>query len=214
MVTGCSRVVVCGALLCGACADDSESRSVASRDQLLFSAPSEASDSDVERSELVVVWSVTSGQPDYSYSWGSGELEGATLTLRLDARPPSDAINRYGVGVAHLVALAPDTNPGEGKVDFEPLVPQIVGVSARYAIIYVDPERLAAFTDEVERSDDAELKEDFGNHWMLDFPSGYACGEGVEKMPGETFDSFKPVNCSRLRMFWGKLEDADLVNWT
>lgn len=167
-------------------------------------------------SDAVVVWSVSSGSPDYAYLWGKAAVNDTTSRLELKTRPPAEAINSYGLGVG-IVVIAPrsdqlhegkQTDPDEGVLG------QAFAASERHAIIYVDHERAEAWIamktagatpDEVKRAHE---------HWLFDFPNGYACGEGRDAPAGETFDSYVPVDCDELKIRSGSLDDLEFPNWT
>ena len=207
----CSAILTL-VVLAAACGDD-ETTTVASETQLLFSAlvqPAADSDND---SELFMAWSVTSGSPDYLYAWGRATLGQNSFSLALDRRPPVEAVNGYGVGVGHVVAVA--QAPDDGVVaDERSLQAAVKGVTAQHAIIYVDRALVDAMTSEVMAGDDEALRSEWNEFWVFDFPPGYSCGEGVEHEPGKRFDTFRPVDCSRMQLMWGKLDELDVVNWT
>src|SRR5262245_59461033 len=70
-----------------ACAEESSANADAlSLAQRLDAAPAQAADA-------VVLWSVTSGSPDYMYVFGKTAVNDRAFTLRLDSRLPAEAVN-------------------------------------------------------------------------------------------------------------------------
>lgn len=193
-------------LASGACTSDVET--ISSETQLRFEALLEAPDEAAP--DLFVVWSVNSPTAaDYSYTWGHAEVGSLRFALRLDERPPTEAINAFGVGVGLLVALPAGRAPADGKLDEDALVPQITGFSYRHAIIYADAAQRADWRAGLDAADLAE----FGDHWLFDFPAGYSCAEGVDAPAGEVFDTFTASDCSRTRISWGPFDSKKVVNW-
>jgi hypothetical protein len=205
--------LVCWAasLLCACGVDDDGAGAGAGGEVLLVAASLD--EAPAEPSEITVVWNVSSGSPDYVYAWGRARLDDEHFTVRLDGPPPAEALNSYGLGVGAIV-LAPTDDPlPEGRLD-DDVGERITGISPRHAIIYADHERFHAAVDELaERLTPDELQE-ARDHWLLDFPPGYSCGEGRDAEPGETFDTYVPVDCREVWLHQGDLSEVDGVNWT
>jgi hypothetical protein len=154
-----------------------------------------AGDHVPEGAKAVVVWSISSGSPDYAFKYGEGSSSGSKFTVTLSADPPAEAINSYGVGVG-VVALVPaSATVPEGKVTGEQL--ELLGLSASYAVIWK-----------------AEAASGV-NGWMKTFPSGFACGRCVPAPSGESFDSFTQVDCSQVQIDApSDLNTLHSCNWT
>lgn len=147
---------------------------------------------------VYVVWTVSSGSPDYHYAFGSGTSTADRFVLPLGAPPPAEALNVGELGVG-MVLLVPDgVTLSEGIVADsaeDDLAHALLGASPRHAIIY-----RASSTSHLD--------------WDGAFPVGeYSCGQAVER-PTETFDAFEPVDCSEVIIEVGDPDDMDFVNWT
>jgi len=149
--------------------------------------------------DLMVVWTVNSGSPDYNYIAGRGQLTDAGFEVELPSPMPAEAVNSYGVGVGVVVAMTPGGALPDGRLSdsLDPAV--LVGAAPRYAIIYRDP---AATVSSGE------------GDWMNLFPVGFSCGVGVAAPPSETFDSYTPVACDTMELRIGDVSTFDFVNWT
>jgi hypothetical protein len=175
----------------------------------LGSAPAEAS-------EALVTWVVTSGQPDYSYVWGRAAVEGDSLQIVLRSRPPADALNKYGLGVG-MILVAPRAaglRDGMQSEADEHLFDQISGASERHAIIYVDHDQANAYIDSMSSGASAGDVERAHEHWLFDFPQGYSCGEGRAAVADQGFDHYVPVDCSKVQVRLGDIDDFEFPNWT
>lgn len=198
-------------VLCACGSDDAGGgpTGVASTTALSFASTLDAA--PAEAADARVLWSVSSGQPDYLYAWGRAAVQDRSFTLTLSSRPPAEALNSYGLGVGLLV-IAPrslDVPDGVLSDDSDSLLAELLGASDRHAIIYVDHAQadaaLQSLPDAGARARD---------HWLFDFPPGYSCGEAREAAPGETFDYYVPVDCSALEARLGDLDTFDFPNWT
>ena len=208
----CTAVVVAG--LCACSESDAPGGSSASATSLalvqrLNTAP--AADS-----EAVVVWTVTSGSPDYAYVWGRADVQGSSFNLRLQAPPPAEAINSYGLGVGIVLIVPTSARIRDGKQTDadEKLFAQAVGASERHAILYVEPERTRAAIEAMASKVTAEELQRAREHWLFDFPAGYSCGAARQAAAGETFDSFAPEDCNEVQIRSGALDDFEFPNWT
>lgn len=151
-------------------------------------------------SDVVAVWSVSSGSPDYLFVFGRGKVNGDTVTLDITSSPPAEALNKGGLGIAVLITVPPGTSVPDGKLSSEQskaLEGQASGISARHAIIY--------------RADQAQVTR---GGWETAFPQGYACGECVpHPEDAGPFDSFKTTDCSAIRL-QSMASNPDICNWT
>ena len=123
-------------------------------------------------------WLVTTGN-DYEYKFGEGTSAGATFTGGLRGDPPTMARNiaaQTDVGVGILILSPPGTVVPDGVVAG---VPDMVGVSARHALIYRGPDDTGAIVA-----------------WTTRFPIGLSCGRCVD-VTGD-FDTYEPVDCTAL----------------
>jgi hypothetical protein len=144
-------------------------------------------------SKVLVAWSVSSGSPDYVFKFGEGTVKGGTFVVGALDEPPAEAINSYGLGIGFLVLVDGKVSLPDGKFDEDDLG-ELFGMSARHAIIWR-----------------AETAKD-GRTWGSDFPAGYSCGVCVPAPEGETFDSYAPVDCSK--MVIDMSSERDVCNWT
>jgi len=152
--------------------------------------------------QVEVIWSVSSGSPDYAYAFGSGEASGGTYTVSLPDPPPAEALNSYGtgfgdIGVGIIVLLPDGTSVPAGKVSdatMNDIETKAIGGSAGYAIIY-------------KGAGASKLS------WSSLFPDGYSCAKGVPAKPGETFDTLEPVDCSEVVITVDSLNNLEFNNW-
>lgn len=178
------------ALVLASCSSDSGS-SGGGQAAFSFSATAPAGSASAT---LAVAWVVSSGSPDYTYSFGSGSLSGATfqVTFATDP-PPAEALNSYGVGVGLIVAYQAGTSVPQGKIDFGALEPKLLGLSARHAVIY-------------KKADASTIE------WATQFPTGYSCGVCGPPPSGSLFDTYAPVDCSTVKLDLTGTEES--CNWT
>jgi len=144
---------------------------------------------------LLVVWQVSSGDPDYSYVFGAGTVDAnaGTFRIQLDQPPPTEALNAGSLGVGLIVATTNQTIGDGGTIDAATLA-EVVGAAGRYGVIYVAPAG-------------AQNPE-----WATEFDSGYGVGVGVDVV--DDFDRFEPANPSSVVLIIDALENIDFVNWT
>jgi hypothetical protein len=167
-------------------------------------------------SEALVLWGVSSGQPDYLYLWGRADVEHDSFKLALRGRPPAQAINSYGLGVGMIVIAARSAGLHDGmqSKEDEPSLQQALGASEQQAIIYVDHDQADAYIESMSATTTAAEREHAREHWLFDFPEGYSCGTGRAARSGETFDAYVPVDCSEVRVRLGDLDTFEFPNWT
>ncbi|MCC6903958.1 MAG: hypothetical protein IT377_33630 [Polyangiaceae bacterium] len=146
-----------------------------------------------EAGKVAVAWIVSSGSPDYTYSFGGGEFDGTKFVVSFDGTPPLEAVNSYGVGVGLLVLLAPGTAARPtGKFDFDEIDGAITAISAQHAIIWKDASKE-------------------GLDWSAPLPAGFSCGKCAPGAPGSSFDSYVQTDCSTLELVPGSTSKC---NWT
>lgn len=150
---------------------------------------------DAATGAVHVVWSVTSGSPDYMYGSGSGTYSDTGFELELPESLPAEATNN-GIGVGVIVALDASVTFPEGRIDSEAEFP-FHGATPRHAIIY--------------RAPGVSVE---GLGWASDFPEGFSCGVGVDAPEDSTFDTFAPIACDLIELRIGNVEEMDFVNWT
>ncbi|MFT5355973.1 MAG: hypothetical protein ACI9KE_003194 [Polyangiales bacterium] len=144
--------------------------------------------------DAVILWTISSGSPDYEYIAGRGSLTSTGFEVTLPASMPAEALNSYGIGVGIVLAFDTGMALEDGRVPDTFEESTVIGATPNYAIIYVAP-------------DAGE-----GPDWANDFPTGFSCGVGVEGTG--TFDSFEPVRCDLVELQIGDVESFDFVNWT
>ncbi|HET9387426.1 MAG TPA: hypothetical protein VFO67_19980 [Gemmatimonadales bacterium] len=145
---------------------------------------------------LLAVWGVSSGTPDYGYVFGEGTINrlAGTFRIRFDQPPPDDALNMGELGVAFLIATT-DQSLTQGRLPSGPI--GYAGLTARYAVIFLKSENASQFRS-----------------WATLFDIGYSVGVGVEALPGETFDTFRPDSPSSPVLIIDVPANIDIVNWT
>lgn len=145
---------------------------------------------------VVVVWTVSSGTPDYGYVFGEGTLDrnAGTFRIQFDGPPPAEALNAGVLGVGLVVATT-DQSLRNGDFLTDPPT-GFVGITAQHAVIFVS-----------SRQDAMQLLD-----WAAAFGDGYSVGAGVE-VPG-TFDKFAPVSPSSAVLIVDDFANIELVNWT
>ena len=207
-----SGLLVAAVSLLGACgADASSADGVASGSELRFAA---TLDPTPEASVVQVVWTVSSGSPDYVYVWGRAVVEGDRYVLALPTRPPDEAMNSYGLGVGQLALVPQSAMLPEGRLQDRDALNVITGVTPQHAIIYVDVARAQAAIDEQADQLSPEKLQQAREAWFFDFDPGYSCGEGRPASGDEVFDTFAPVDCSEIEMVQGDLSNVRSTNWT
>jgi hypothetical protein len=147
--------------------------------------------------EVVVLWQVTSGSPDYLYIYGRASSGATSYVLSLGMDPPPEAVNSYGgavgfVALAEQAAMLPSGRIGDAALA------QVRGLSARHAVVWKGASAPSGILP-----------------WADGFAAGYSCGRCVD-VPG-TFDRFEPVECSNIPVeipASGDIEDLDICNWT
>ncbi len=150
--------------------------------------------------ELGVVWTVSSGSPDYNILAGTGALtsDGFAVeigeTLNLGDSLAEEALNDGELGVGVIIAMAPGTLPAEGRLDERP--EGLLGATPRYAIIFRKTDGPGTLP------------------WAELFPAGFSCGVGVDAEDESLFDSFTPVDCREVELEFGDIDSFDFVNWT
>lgn len=145
---------------------------------------------------VVVVWTVSSGTPDYGYVFGEGVLDrnAGTFRVQFDGPPPAEALNAGVLGIGLVVATT-DHSLQNGDVLTDPPA-GFVGITAEHAVIFVS-----------SRQDAMQLLD-----WAAAFGNGYSVGVGV-KVPG-TFDKFEPASPSSAVLIVDDLANIEVVNWT
>ena len=214
-----SRVALAWVMFCASCCvaacggqdhgDPQASAPPLALEASLGSAPDEAS-------EAVVMWNVTSGEPDYLYLWGRASVEGDSFKLVLHSRPPAAAMNNSGLGVG-MIMLAPRSagfRDGMQSDADEGLYENFRGASERQAIIYVDREQANARIEAMSSTLTADELKSAREHWLFDFPPGYSCGTARAAQSGEAFDGYAPIDCSKVEVRLGKLEEFEFPNWS
>jgi hypothetical protein len=181
---------------CGG-ADDSASTGGGGAGGGVFSATmADETSTPANGSKVVVIWSVSSGSPDYAYSFGQGGQNGGQVSIAFPSVPPPEALNRenLGVGLIALVDANLDIPAGKlsGKIDAR----AIRAISADHAIIY------RGKNEPYTRGG-----------WDASFPSGFACGKCVPKPADATtpFDSFVIEDCAKVVL---KPAGSRICNWT
>lgn len=164
------------------------------------------------RSEVVLVWDINDGDPDYAYLWGRADIRGAAFSLQLRARPPAEALTKYGLGVARLLSIPISAHAPNGNLQGKAgSFPDISGAS-RLAVVFVDHDMANAALSSAADPLTEEEQEAAREHWLFDFPPGYSCAEGRAAGPGEIFDALVPVDCAQLEISAGV--DVPFPNWT
>lgn len=149
---------------------------------------------------VVGIWTGDVGEGDYSYVFGSGEidLEAGTFRIEFVEEPPSEALlgNLLGVG---LLAVVDDSNLEEGLLP-DDAFDEILGAAPRHWIIFKreDEEAIEALHE--------------GVPWLKGFGNGYSVGKGIE-IPDD-FDGFELVDPGAVEIIIDNLENLDFVNWT
>ena len=149
---------------------------------------------------IVGIWTADAGEGDYSYVFGSGEidLEAGTFRIEFVEEPPSEALlgNLFGVG---LLAVVDDSNLEEGLLP-DDAFDEILGAAPRHYVLF--------FNRENENAEEA-LEE---VPWLKEFGNGYSVGKGIE-IPDD-FDGFEPVDPGSVEILIDDLKNLDFVNWT
>jgi hypothetical protein len=171
----------------------------------LLDAPADAADA-------IVAWDVSSG-PDYLYVWGRAPLHAGRASLDLAGPPPSEASNSYGLAIGFVVVLRSANIAHTGKLTKadETWLEQSLGASEQHAIMYVDHATAERAIDEQATPESAD---ELRQHWLFDFSDGYSCGEARPPKSGQFFDSYTPVDCSKLQIKPGTLSELEFPNWT
>jgi hypothetical protein len=143
---------------------------------------------------VVVAWVVTSADPDYTYIYGEGSVQGATYQVTFTGAPPAAALNAGQIGVG-IVLLTSGTGLHSGmRLEDAPPNTVLLGGTGNHAVIY-------KALDTITRVD-----------WADGFPLGFGAGVGVER-PAD-FDAFAPTDPAGLELIVDDIDNIDFVNWT
>ena len=149
--------------------------------------------------KMLLVWDLPDGS---AWKFGEGKASGNTFTLSL--APPPDDVARGAVGIAHLVAVAPDKVVADGPLgsdDVDDLAQNSAGVVAGAAVLYKQFESDAY-------------------PWLAAFPLGVSCAKAVAPAPGSRTAGGAPlggyvrVACKGLAGALTPLADDAFVNWS
>ena len=148
--------------------------------------------------KVYVLWSVSSGSPDYMYRWGEATVDQGAFTISFDGPPPAEATNSCGVGVA-IFALFPSTaTVAQGKIDKatgDALGKTVLGMSQAHSLIWRDSSATVP-------------------GWSPASPTGYGCGACCTPSSG-IFDQYVPVDCSQVTIHrMGAPSAPKICNWT
>jgi hypothetical protein len=154
-----------------------------------------------EGRQVVLLWEVSSGSPDYFYKFGESLVTKGRFSITLPTEPPAEAINSFGIGIAIVVVLPAGTTLADGKLVASTFKTEMLaGVSSRYGVIW------RAKTLELP----SKVSPDF---WGVSFPVGYACGACTPKPDGgSSFEGFAPTACDHVELTTYAM--ADMCNWT
>jgi len=146
--------------------------------------------------KVYLLWTVTSGSPDYTYVWGKGTIDTNKMTFKivLPNTPPEDALNLKTFGVGQVLLLK-DGNLQEGKLSVQFDRTKFIGATGWYAVIF-------------KNNNDQDTKID----WLKSFKKGYNIGVGVKG--NGTLDSFKPIENEKVKLIIDNLLNIEFVNWT
>jgi len=144
-------------------------------------------------SKVALLWSVTSGSPDYTYSQRAGTAEADKAAVNASV-PPAEALNGGKLGVAVVTVFKADATVADGKLEEDTYESSALSISADYAVIY-------------RASTEPAVK----NGWDVNFPQGYSCGKCQKAETG--FDSFVPVSCSEIKLVPVSAKPR-VCNWT
>jgi hypothetical protein len=160
----------------------------------VFSVVSTDQSSATSGSKVVVVWTVSSGSPDYLYSVGNGAISGSQVSVTFGSDPPAEALNRGILGIGLIALVDENLAVSGGKVALDEKA--LRAVSADHAIIF--------------RASDAPYTR---SGWDTTFPKGFACAKCVPKEPNSStpFDSFAVEDCSKVIL---KPAGSRICNWT
>jgi hypothetical protein len=149
--------------------------------------------------KMLLVWDLPDGS---AWKFGEGKASGNTFTLNL--APPPDDVVHGAVGIAHLVAVAPDKVVADGPLssdDGDDLAQNSTGVVAGAAVLY-------------KQSDSDALP------WLAAFPLGVSCAKAVAPGPGSRTAGGAPlggyvrVACKGLAGALIPVGEDAFVNWS
>jgi hypothetical protein len=143
---------------------------------------------------VVVAWVVTSAEPDYTYIYGEGTVEGDAYRVGFPAAPPTVALNAGQIGVGIVILTSGSGLHSGMRLEDAPANTVLLGGTGNYAVIY-------KAVDTVTRVD-----------WADPFPLGFGAGVGVDR-PGD-FDAFAPTVPTGLELIVDDIDNIDFVNWT
>jgi len=148
--------------------------------------------------EVVLVWEVSAGNPDYAFLWGRSEVTSERYTLSVSDWPDFAALNNGTIGVAHVVLVKVDRlNDGQlGQEQLRLLREVTRGGAEGWAVVFKVPG--------LPRDDSS----------LGSLPDGYTCARGTEPAAGGTFDGFEAADCGEVPIRLGAFDEIEFVNWT
>jgi len=157
--------------------------------------------------DAVLVWTVSSGSPDYAVGQGAAIAGDFPATFRLDGftRPPELALNDYGpveprLGVAYTAALPPGT-------DFSEEPTGSIGLSEDYLLVYLDAAAPAG----------SGVAEFLGGPLAAGYHLMKVIDVDDPACPGESFDCVRPAEGglgTSIEIVVDDAENLDPPNWT
>jgi hypothetical protein len=147
-----------------------------------------------------MIWTVSSGSPDYAYKFGEGTVTNGRFAITLPSDPPAEAVESFGIGIGIVMVLAPGVVLPDGKITTAFSAADILGLSTRGSVVW--------------RAKSLNLP-DVGpppGWWPLSFPVGYACGACTPAPDAGGFDGFAPTSCDQIQI--NAYVQADVCNWT
>ncbi|MGE3802875.1 MAG: hypothetical protein AB7H80_17805 [Candidatus Kapaibacterium sp.] len=168
-----------------------------------------------EDATIIVAWSVSSGNPDYTYVYGEGTINREKNTFSVDIQDlPAPAMNtfydNFSFGVGYLIVVSKsqaETIFAQGRTIYGDIEEPLYGAANFSNVIYVNKD-----------IDSLDAPGECRSSWLRTFSKGFGFGKGKKAAEFEgncTFDGFTPAPSDEIEIILNNDPNRFAgVNWT